>query len=179
MRIGYVTYGLDRSPTGIGRYAVELLHALQAAPERPKIVLLTTEREDRHGLWSEFEHYPLPACRRLPALMTIGNAALSTAIRRHKLDIVHDPNGIAPFFGTAAGARRVVTVHDTFAYVYPHAHNWLDNWRYHNQLRFALRRSDAVITVSECSRRDLIRHLNLADERVWYQPTLPALCWRY
>lgn len=166
MRIGYLTYGLDRAPTGIGRYAVALLQALAQQPDSPEIVLLTTERTDQYGLWEQFEHHPLPGCHRLPMLMTMGNMALSAAIRRYQLDVVHDPNGIAPFLGPASSARRVVTIHDAFAYVHPETHNRLDNWRYRWQLPAAARRADRVITVSECSRHDLIRHLRLAPDRI-------------
>src|SRR5262245_22531948 len=149
MRIGYLTYGLDRAPTGIGRYAVELLRAMAKLRSCPEIVLLSTEGTDAHYLWDAFEHHNLPGCRLLPALLTIGNIALSSAIRRYKLDGIHDPNGIAPFFGPAAGARRITTLHDAFAYIYPEKHNWLDNWRYRWHLPYAARHADAVITVSE------------------------------
>src|SRR5262249_31892651 len=54
----------------------------------------------------------------------------------------------------------------TFAYVYPEAHNRLDNWRYRWQLGYAARRADAVITVSECSRHDLVSYLGLDIERI-------------
>jgi len=50
--------------------------------------------------------------------------------------------------------------------VHPEAHNWLDNWRYRHHLPYAAGRADAVITVSRCSRADLIRHLRLAPARV-------------
>ncbi|HEX6292750.1 MAG TPA: glycosyltransferase family 1 protein [Herpetosiphonaceae bacterium] len=163
MRIGYLTYGLDRAPTGIGRYAVELLRALAALPGAPDIVMLTTEREDRHDLWSRFERHHVPGCRLLPALMTLGNAALSDAARRYRLDLLHDPNGIAPFFGPRAGARRVVTIHDAFAFVYPETHNRLDNWRYHAMLTRAARRADMVLTDSDHSRQDLKRYLAIPD----------------
>ena len=166
MRIGYLTYGLDRAPTGIGRYAVELLRALAALPDAPEIVLLTTEREDRHDLWTRFEHHPLPGCRLLPTLMTLGNLALSAATRRYGLDLIHDPNGIAPFFGPRAGARRIVTIHEAFAFVYPDTHNRLDNWRYHVMLTQAARRADQVLTDSEHSRQDLQRYLAVPDANI-------------
>jgi len=166
MRVGYLTYGLDRSPTGIGRYAVELLHALSALPGGPEMVLLTTEREDKFGLWGHFEHHALPGCHLLPALMTIGNPLLSLAGRRYNLDIVHDPNGIAPFLGMKDGVQWITTIHDAFAYVSPGTHNHLDNWRYRWMLPVAARRANAVITVSQTSRRDLIHHLNLASNQV-------------
>lgn len=166
MRVGFLTYGLDRAPTGIGRYAVDLLNALAALPDGPELVLLTTERTDPLGLWGRFERFALPGCRLLPALLTFGNAALSYAAQHMRLDLIHDPNGVAPFFGPTGGARRVVTLHDAFAYVYPETHNRLDTWRYHTLLPAAARRADAVITVSECSRADLTRHLGLDPARV-------------
>src|SRR5690348_16500976 len=151
MRIGYLTYGLDRKPTGIGRYAVELLRALARLPGAPEFVLLTTEQEDPYQLWNRFEHHPLPGCRLLPSLMTLGNMLISDAVRRYGLDLIHDPNGIAPFLGPAFGAHRVVTIHDAFAFVHPEAHNRLDNWRYRYMLPQALRRTDVVLTDSEHS----------------------------
>lgn len=166
MRIGYLTYGLDRAPTGIGRYAVQLLHALAALPNVPEIVLLTTEREDRHNLWNRFEHHALPGCSLLPALMTVGNVLLTNAAYRYKLDVIHDPNGIAPFLGPKGDTRRVVTIHDAFAYVHPETHNWLDNWRYRYMLPSAVRRSDMVLTDSYNSREDLQRYLNIPNEKL-------------
>lgn len=166
MRIGYLTYGLDRTPTGIGRYSIQLLHALARLPDAPELVLLMTEREDPQRLIEHYECHRLAGCHLLPALMTAGNLAVSNAIRRYQLDIVHDPNGIAPFLGPRLGTRRIVTIHDAFAYVAPETHNRLDNWRYRWQLPAAARRSDIVITVSECSRRDLVRHLDLRNEQV-------------
>jgi glycosyltransferase involved in cell wall biosynthesis len=170
MRVGYLTYGLDREPTGIGRYAVQLLRALVAMPRGAEIVVLATEREDRHGLKDLGEYHALPGCHLLPLLMTLGNLALTGAARRYRLDAIHDPNGVAPFLGPGLGTRRIVTIHDAFAYVCPDTHNRLDNWRYRWQLPIAGRRADAVITVSESSRRDLVRHLGLLPSRVRVVP---------
>ncbi|HEX2914879.1 MAG TPA: glycosyltransferase family 1 protein [Chloroflexia bacterium] len=165
-RIGYLTYGLDRSPTGIGRYAIELLRAMKGLPGCPEIVLLTTEQSDPHNLWDDFERHPLPGCGLLPALLAAGNAALSAAIKRYDLDLVHDPNGIAPFFGPAFGAKRVATIHDAFPYVYPQTHNRLDNWRYRWLLPQAARRADLVLTDSHHSASDIARYLHLPANQI-------------
>lgn len=166
MRIGFLTYGLDRAPTGIGRYAIELLRALAALPHGPEVVLLTTEREDQYGLWTLFEHHALPGCRLLPALMSIGNILISQAAQHYRLDIIHDPNGIAPFLWSDHGARRIVTIHDAFAFVVPQAHNRLDNWRYRFMLPYALRRADAVFTISERSRQDIKQYLAVPNAKL-------------
>lgn len=166
MRVGILTYGLDRAPTGIGRYTVALVRALAALPSAPNIVLLTTEREDRHGLWHQFERHALPNCTRLPMLLTAGNALVATAARRARLDVVHDPNGIAPFLAPLGAARRIVTIHDAFAYACPAAHNRLDTWRYRVLLPHSARRADMVLTDSQHSRQDLIRYLNIPADQI-------------
>lgn len=166
MRVGYLTYGLDRAPTGIGRHAVGLLRAMAALPNAPEIVLLTTEREDHHGLWTAFEHHPLPGCRLLPAVITLGNLALSYAARRYNLDVVHDPNGIAPFLGPSFGARRAVTIHDMFSYVVPETHNRLDVLRYRYMLPHAVRRTHCIMTNSRHSQADIARFLQLPPARI-------------
>jgi glycosyltransferase involved in cell wall biosynthesis len=166
MRVGYLTYGLDRNPTGIGRYAIELARALGAVPNGPEIVLLTTEREDHHDLWTQFERHALPACHLLPALMTIGNVALSAAAQRYGLDLIHDPNGVAPFFGPRMGTKRIVTLYDALVFVYPETHNYLDTWRYRRMLPHAIKRTDMVITGSANSRHDLRRFLAVPDEKI-------------
>ncbi|MHB8647800.1 MAG: glycosyltransferase family 4 protein [Thermomicrobiales bacterium] len=166
MRVGYLTYGLDRDPTGIGRYVIELARALGAVPDGPEIVLLTTEREDRHDLWGRFERHALPACHLLPALMTVGNGALSMATARHHLDLVHDPNGVAPFFGPRMGAKRIVTLYDALVFLYPETHNNLDVWRYRWMLPHAIKRTDMVVTGSENSRQDLRRFLAVPDAKL-------------
>jgi glycosyltransferase involved in cell wall biosynthesis len=170
MRIGYLTYGLDRAPTGIGRYAVELLRAMARQHSQHEFVLLSTEREDRHGLWGAFERVDLSAYRLLPSMLSLGNIALSTAIHRYNLALVHDPNGIVPFFGPACAARRIATIHDAFAYVYPQTHNRLDTWRYHWLLPAAARRADGILTDSEHSKADLLRFLKLPANKVTVVP---------
>jgi glycosyltransferase involved in cell wall biosynthesis len=176
MRVGYLTYGLDRKPTGIGRYALELLRALAALPDGPELVLLTTERDDPHQLWERFERHPLPGCRLLPALLTLGNARLSAAAQRHGLDLIHDPNGIAPFLWPVRPAPLVATVHDAFAYVYPETQARLDVWRCRALLPAALRRAAAVITDSEHSRRDLAHHLRLPPDSIAVAPLAAGAC---
>jgi glycosyltransferase involved in cell wall biosynthesis len=166
VRIGYLTYGLDRSPTGIGRYAIELLKAMSSAPNSTEIVVLATEQEDVQGLSEAFEYHRLRGCHLLPSLLTIGDLMLPELVYRYQLDAIHDPNGIAPFVSLRKRVPFIVTIHDAFAYVYPEAHNLLDNWRYRWHLPYVARRADAVITDSECSRRDLETFLGLDHQRI-------------
>ncbi len=168
MRIGYLTYGLDRNPGGIGRYALELLHVL-ASYDNIHIVLLTTEREDIHGVWQQFEHHPLPGCRYLPMLMTLGHAEIALAAACYNLDLIFDPFTIAPFLGPRLGTRRIVTIHDTIAY-HDKTHNRLDRWRYRYMLPRILPHVDKVITVSNHSCSDIQSCWQVERERIHIVP---------
>ena len=46
MRIGLLVYGLDRPLTGIGRYTLELVRALNKLNPRPDITLLCAGKAD-------------------------------------------------------------------------------------------------------------------------------------
>ena len=164
-RIGVLTYGLDRRPTGIGRYALELIRALANLPGRAEIVLLTTERDPSATAGLGFESHALPGCHRLLALLTVGNLAVSLAARRYRLDLVHDPNGIAPFLGPSGRGRRVVMIHDACPRVCPGEHNRLDTWRYHLLLPRAAGNADLVLTNSAHSQHDLERYLGITSTK--------------
>jgi glycosyltransferase involved in cell wall biosynthesis len=166
VRVGFLTYGLDRKPTGIGRYSLELLRSLSAHRPDCEIVVLATEPQDVFGLFESYEYHRIPGCQTLPALITYGNVAISRAARSLDLDIVHDPNGIAPFLLMPSNIRTIVTLHDAFPFVHSSEHNWLDNLRYRWYLPTAISRTDRVITVSTCSRDDLQLYLRISPEKL-------------
>jgi glycosyltransferase involved in cell wall biosynthesis len=166
MRIGYLTYGLDRALTGIGRYSLELPRALVVLPNAPEIVLLTTEREDMHGLWNEFEHHSLPGCRKLPGLETVGNIIIPLVARNLHLDLVHDPTGVTPFMFGVGRTRTLVTIHDTIPWSFPGVSSRLDTWIYRYWLPLALPHVNGIITISETSKADIIHHLNIRQQKI-------------
>ncbi|NJL04681.1 MAG: glycosyltransferase family 4 protein [Chloroflexaceae bacterium] len=166
MRIGYLTYGLDRNPTGIARYARELLPAL-AAQSQHEWVLLTTEQHDSHGLWPPYERYALRGCHLLPMLLTLGQVQLGLLARQARLDLVYDPNGIAPFAGLPEAMPRVVTIHDAAPLVLPHTAARLERLRYHWHLPHQARRANAVTTMCYATRAELVQAMQLDPQRVY------------
>jgi glycosyltransferase involved in cell wall biosynthesis len=158
--VGFVQYGLGRTPGGLARYASELSRGLEAAGV-PLFPLAAGARRVPRGAG-------LPGAGRLPALLTLGQLEIGVVARRHRLALVHDPTGSAPL--GMVGLPRVVTIHDAIPYVHPEASTRLDRWIYHRWLPLIVGRLDAVITSSESSRIDLLRHLPLRPERVWVIP---------
>jgi glycosyltransferase involved in cell wall biosynthesis len=177
MRVGLVAYGLDRNPTGVGRYTTELARALAALADGPELVLLTAG-----GLGSlagaRLRRMPLWGCSLRPGLASVGNAVIPLVARRADLDIVHDPTNTTPFLFGAGQARGVVTVHDVFPWSSPGHSTSLDTLIHHLWLPRVLPKAEAVLTVSEVSKQDIVRYLGVPPTKIHviYEGVDPAYC---
>lgn len=170
IRVGILGYGLDRPATGIARYTIEITRALAALHPEIEPVLLQPFETTIPAL-SNLERVRLRFIRLLPGLMAIGPVELALAARRHKLDVLHDPVGIAPFIAPRqlGGCATVVTIHDVVPFVHPETHARLTNFLYRRYMPVTLRFVDRVITDSDASKRDIMRfyHRRASDiERI-------------
>jgi glycosyltransferase involved in cell wall biosynthesis len=169
MKVGLLTYGLDRPLTGIGRYTVELAKGLARLEQGPVVTLL---RAGSAGPL-EAENFPavsLPGCRLLPGLMTLGNIWIPWIAGRLDLDVIHDPIGVAPFLFGAGRAKTVVTLHDVFSWSHPGTSTLLEDLIYRRWLPRTISRTRAVITASEQSQADILRFLPVDPARLTVLP---------
>jgi glycosyltransferase involved in cell wall biosynthesis len=164
-RVGLVTYGVERPLSGITRVTLELGRELQGQDEC-SIVYMTPYRRGPFRRKAGLRSVHLVGCSRLPALMLVGGLTIALAARTHRLDLVHDPAGIAPFplRRRVAPFRRVVTIYDAIGYRYPAGYPWLNTFVQRRYLPALLDNVDAVITGSRHARADLEHFL----------PRLPA-----
>lgn len=169
-RVGLITYGLDRPLTGIGRYTVELTRAFNHPNNAYDISLLTAGQPSALGNENVFASRPLTGCKYLPALITYGNLIISRISQQKELELVHDPNGVAPFFSIAGKIKTVVTIHDVFVWSCPGNSALLDILIYRYLLPRITKRVDAVITVSEHSRRNIQKYLDVPLKKIHVIP---------
>jgi len=86
------------------------------------------------------------------------------AVRRAlKADIVHASEY---FFPRHRGRASVVTIHDITTVLFPQFHTRADIHIHQRKLAFARDHADAVIAVSEASKRDLVEHVNVPEQRI-------------
>jgi glycosyltransferase involved in cell wall biosynthesis len=168
LRPGLLTYGLDRAPTGVGRTSLELISSLRQLGL--PVTLLGQPAPTLPG-HADYPRLPLPGCRLLPGLLTLGNFVIPSAARRAHLDLVHDPSGSAPFLFGAGGAKTVVTVYDMFAAAFPGTSTPLETLVTRLWLPLVLPRVDAVVTCSEHSKKDILRFTHAAPEKIHIVPS--------
>jgi glycosyltransferase involved in cell wall biosynthesis len=101
------------------------------------------------------------------------------ALMRERPDVFHAPHYVLP---VAVPCRSVVTIHDCIHLMFP---QYLPNRAAYAYARasmwIAAKRSDRILTVSEASKRDILRFFNVSpdkisvvynaiDERFWVEP---------
>lgn len=176
MRVGFFTYGMRDKLTGIGRYAVELTRALQALDQGVEITLLNPYPESPLTWYREFDSYALPSLKRLPMAASWGNVALAVAARRLKLDILHDPCGVAPFLLPGGRYAKVVTIHDAVPLVMPNVQPFLTRAVFRTLIPASRYAADAIMTISQASADDLERYAGIPRHKLYpvhYGVTLP------
>jgi glycosyltransferase involved in cell wall biosynthesis len=89
---------------------------------------------------------------------------LPRELARRGIDLLHSVNMVAP---TLVPCRSVVTFHDLTMTLFPGLHSRLRRKFYALAVPVTMRRADAVICVSQSTKRDLLRTLPAKAERVF------------
>ncbi len=161
MRIAFDGSTLRPGRTGVGYYTEHLLHHIARACAGDDLVVISNRSVDTTR--------PLPrhvrVCAsgwRLPRLVWMQTLA-ARELARLDADVVHFTNGMLPL---ACPVPTVVTIHDMSLTLYPHFHPTRRILLNRPLMNVAARRADAIITVSESARRDIVRLYDLPVDRV-------------
>lgn len=163
---------------GLGRYAESLTRALVAA------------RPDHYGLFYNRERgiEPLAGLEHLPArtvalgykpwrmLVWLGQLACVGLDRMlPNAELFHATEHLLPPLRTIP---TVLTVHDLIFRRLPAHHKPLNRWYLNSTLPLYCRRASHVITISECSRRDLVAAYDLPPEKITviHEAAAPHFC---
>jgi len=167
IRVGFLTYGLDRPLNGISRYTLQLGKHL-AEQEGVEVIFFAPYRKGPFVGERGYRSHYIPASTLLPNLMTVGSIMIARAAAQLKLDIFHDPTGVCPFLPRRLSGRfrRVITIHDTIAFQYPQGYNLFNNFLNRVYMPLMLRFADKVITDSRNSGENIVRHLKVQRSNV-------------
>lgn len=164
-----------RQKAGMGHYIAQLVRCLPAAAGNDE-VLLYPGNWTRLGLaaWKKTLALVTKCKPRRTATTASGSSALANSLGRKLLawhfqlaagqdfDLYHEPN----YIPQPCDRPTIITVADLSLLLHPH---WHPSERARHFARYfpqGLAQSAHVITISEFSRREILRHLNLAPDRV-------------
>jgi anaerobic magnesium-protoporphyrin IX monomethyl ester cyclase len=162
MRIAFDGTTLQPNRTGVGYYTEHLLrHLADETSADDDLVVVSNRPIDTDGA--------LPASIRV---VTTGSRVpriawtqllAPRALAAIDADVVHFTNGMMP---VASRVPTVVTIHDMSLTLYPRYHPARRVLLNRPLVNVAARRADAIITVSESAKRDIVRLYGIDAQRV-------------
>jgi len=161
VRIGIDARELCGQPTGVGRYLSGLLAewARDEVARRHEFVLYAHRPLDLALDGRRFSLRQIPGAGRFWWEQQL----LPRVIKGDHLDVFFAPGYTAPLF---LECRLVVTIHDVSFAAHPEWFTWREGLRRRTMCRRAAAAADAVITVSQFSRREIVERLGVPEGRV-------------
>ena len=173
MRIAFDGSSLRPGRTGVGYYSEHLLrHLALEASDEELMVVSNRPIETTAPLPGRVRVVAAPW--RVPRMVWMQTLA-PLALLYGEVDIAHFTNGMVPF---ASPVPTVVTIHDMSLTLYPRFHPPRRVLLNRPLVHVAALRADAVITVSESAKRDMVQLYNLDPARVHVIHEAPAPSFR-
>jgi glycosyltransferase involved in cell wall biosynthesis len=172
MRIAYDGSGLTPPQSGVGNYIQQLFtHMLAAYPGDAYALMAHRRRYVERWVNAHENAERLPI--HFPNRFLWMQFLLPVALRRWNPHVAHFTNFVAPLAGDG---NMVVTVHDVALLQFPEYASPRQRVLMRPLIEPTVRRARRVITVSEQSKREIVKTLRLAPERVQviYEAAAPA-----
>jgi glycosyltransferase involved in cell wall biosynthesis len=170
VNIGIDVTPLPPRPVGAGNYMIQLVRALATLPTTHHFVIFSQNsgKELIGDLPSQnIEWLIVPDLN--PGLRLIWEQLmLPGLVKRSGVDLLHSLHYTRP---RNLSCSSVVTFHDMTFFLYPQLHTRLKRLFFPWAIRMSSRRADALIAVSESTRRDAIRLLDISPERIFAVPS--------
>lgn len=165
LRIAIDARELEGRRTGVGRYLINLLQEWSnIAPENHYVLLFMSDIPDDIVLKNECFSKRL---LRLPGLMRRNliweQIYLPVYLRKENLDLFFSPSYTIPFF---IKEKVIVTIHDISYEVNPMWFPLREALILRFLTRLSIRKADAIITISEFSKKDIMKVYSLNDQKV-------------
>lgn len=152
MRIVIDSQATAGQATGFGRYVRNLVPALRAiAPPGVTFVPVTTVRKNL----------------RTPARILWDNVGLPVVAATKRPDLLFVPAFSAPVLWPG---KLVVTCHDLIGRLFPGSFSRSARFYWSHLLPRSMRHADHILTISDATKRDIVRLLGIPDSRITVTP---------
>jgi glycosyltransferase involved in cell wall biosynthesis len=158
MRILIDTISIPRSKTGVGVYAVNLLHHVTRLAPDSQFYILAQDDDPEVDLSerSNVTMIKIPArlFRRMLLRVLFEQALLPLILKKYRIEVLHSLHYSFPLLPSRA--QKVVTLHDMTPFSMPQFHWSLKGRYYRTFIRQTVLHADKLIFVSHSTERDFV-----------------------
>lgn len=164
MNVGILSWMIDKKRTGVNNYLYNLIKNMISNGKADEISLIHYERSD-DPIYSQINDILIPE-KPLKLTSALG---IPQAVKNADIDVLHIPvhwyNQITPFV-LNRNIKKVLTVHDLTPILFPEMHTRETNMTWRSSLKFIKNRTSVMICVSESTKNDCIKLLNIPEKRL-------------
>lgn len=171
MKIGFDGKRAVQNNTGLGNYSRYLVEILSAYFPENQYVLFAPKRRENPRLEKlkcapnvSFSYPKTYFWKQFSSLWRL--FGIKADLKREKPNVYHGLSNELPLGIARAGIKSVVTIHDLIFLRYPDYYKPIDRLIYRFKFRYACRKADKVIAVSECSKRDIVSFFRIPEEKI-------------
>ncbi|WP_353481609.1 glycosyltransferase family 1 protein [Haliscomenobacter sp.] len=167
LRFGYDAKRLFNNFTGLGNYSRTLLKNLSNYYPNHAYFLFSPkiERKPETKLFTSSVSFSLhnPNRYQRPLWRSYG---IRYALKRHKIQLYHGLSNELPIGLPSAGIKSVVTIHDLVFKHRPDYYPLIDRTVYDLKFRYACQKADAIVAISESTKKDIINFYQIPAEKI-------------
>ncbi len=176
MRIGFDAKRAVSNFTGLGNYSRFVIsNLMKYYPDNVyKLFISRLPLESKEKVSDRHKDEYIYSTKRThkPFWRTMG---IVKNVREEHIDIYHGLSNELPYRIDQTGVKSIVTIHDLIFLNYPSFYKLADRIIYNLKAKYACKVANRIIAVSECTKRDIIRHYNIEPSKidVVYQGCFP------
>lgn len=170
-KVGITTSFLGNLRAGTWQYT---RHLLEGAASVGEVFRIDREQRSISGIELPLRSYS-GGGEKLAKLLW-PNFTLPGGAGADGFDLVHCTTPYGTFM--PCRYRNLITVCDVTPLLFPGTHGRLNVWHHRYALPAILKRADRIITISECSKRDIVRIYNIPEEKISVTLLAADSCYR-
>ncbi|HEX2244151.1 MAG TPA: glycosyltransferase family 1 protein [Gammaproteobacteria bacterium] len=161
MKIGIMLRHAEQHHGGVLVYTHNLVREMLDL-ETPHEFVLLYQNPNLIGTYGD-GHRAREIAFQAPSALLWDQLAVPWLERKERFDVIFNPKFTVPFLSKA---KKVFVLHGSEWFVIPQAYLWYDRWYTHTLTSLYCRHADAVITVSNVVKQDIVKFTGVKPEKV-------------
>ncbi len=171
MKIGYDSKRAANNFTGLGNYSRYVIGGVSKNYINANFTLYVPRTSSNNEYQALFSNSSISEVspkstlgKKIPSLWR--SFWISNQIKKDKIDIYHGLSNELPFGINRTGAKSIVTIHDLIFLRLPKCYKFFDRLIYNYKFKYACKKANYIVAVSECTKRDIIEYYGINPDKI-------------